>query len=470
MSRRRFLRNTLAAAGGAALLPALLPGGLRRARAAPPGSPRIVFVLEGNCVEPVAMLSPMARAAIDPLLADPIESRRNWYRSYTHDALLDDIVTPDLADAVSLSALRGPLAARSSVIYGLSNLVGGGGHTPSHGTLSCTRTVGGSPGGESIDAALARQLQEALGTPFDALRVGAGAAPLNGGTCALGRGNPAAILQKPQAAYDTFLSAVAGDLAADDRAAVLRFAREDVEHTLVGSLASDVEQAKLRSYRDSLLAVENQLGTLLEWDADTSLLPDLAHPGFSSNAHFDALGAQFAVASSALRLGLTNVAVITSATAGEFGAVSYPSLARPGVPVGRHSLHHESGNSEAHRAMIHEVSGSIVGLIAQLAGELEATDDGGDTLLDNTLIVYLGDNGETHHSSAREFPVLAVGGENLGFNHGRTLFYPRSASGAHMRLSNLWLTIAEAAGVSMSTFGDEDLARLSGGPLPSLRG
>lgn len=412
----------------------------------------------------------MARAAIDPLLADPIEARRNWYRSYTHDALLDDIVTPDLADAVSLSALRGPLAARSSVIYGLSNLVGGGGHTPSHGTLSCTRTVGGSPGGESIDAALARQLQEALGTPFDALRVGAGAAPLNGGTCALGRGNPAAILQKPQAAYDTFLSAVAGDMAADDRAAVLRFAREDVEHTLVGSLASDVEQAKLRSYRDSLLAVENQLGTLLEWDADTSLLPDLAHPGFSSNAHFDALGAQFAVASSALRLGLTNVAVITSATAGEFGGVSYPSLARPGVPVGRHSLHHESASSEAHQAMIHEVSGSIVALIAQLAGELEATDDGGDTLLDNTLIVYLGDNGETHHSSAGEFPVLAVGGENLGFNHGRTLFYPRSASGAHMRLSNLWLTIAEAAGVSMSTFGNEDLSRLAGGPLPSLRG
>ncbi|MFT5355565.1 MAG: hypothetical protein ACI9KE_002784 [Polyangiales bacterium] len=469
MSRRRFLRQSLAAAGGAALLPALLPSGPKRARAAAPGSPRVVFVLEGNCVEPVAMLSPTARSTIDSQLSAPVEARRNWYRSYEHDSLIE-VGTPDVADAISLEALRGPLASRSSVIYGLSNLVGGGGHTPLHGALSCTRTVGGSPGGQSIDAALASRFQDAFGTPFDAIRVGAGSAPLNGGTCSLRRGTPAAILQKPRAAYDTFLSAVAGDMAAEDRAAILQFAREDVEHTLVGSLASDVEQAKLRSYRDSLVAVENQLGTLLEWDADPGLLPSLDLPGFASSDHFAALGAQFAVASSALRLGLTNVAVITSATAGEFGGVSYPSLARPGVPIGRHSLHHEAGGSDAHQAMIHEVSGNIVSLIAQLASDLEATDDGGDTLLDNTLIVYLGDNGETHHSSAREFPILAIGGENLGFTHGRTLFYPRSASGAHMRLSNLWLTIAEGAGFSMPSFGNEDLGRLTGGVLPALRG
>ncbi|MFT5355032.1 MAG: hypothetical protein ACI9KE_002245, partial [Polyangiales bacterium] len=35
---------------------------------------------------------------------------------------------------------------------------------------------------------------------------------------------------------------------------------------------------------------------------------------------------------------------------------------------------------------------------------------------------------------------------------------------------NLWLTIAEGAGFSMPSFGNEDLGRLTGGVLPALRG
>ena len=470
-TRRHWMRDVVAGAGGMLLLPALLPRATRKVRAAPNGSPRFVFVIEGNCVEPVAMLSPSARSTLDGMLAEPIGGKRNWYREYRHDSLIE-LGTSDLDSAKSLGALGGDLASRASVLYGLSNKAGGGGHTSFHGTLTCTRTVGGSPGGQSIDALLAESLSRDSSTPFDAVRVGAGNAPLNGGTCARAAGAPAAILQRAATAYRTYLGAVAGDPSALDRSEMLAFAREDVEHALGETIAGASEQEKLRTYLRALEENERQLAALAGWDADASLLPagPDGDPRFSSNQHFDVLGAQFATVSSALRLGLTNVAVITSATAGEFGSVSYPSLARPGVPIRRHDCHHESASSAAHQDMIHEVSGTIVGLLAQLARELEATPDGdGATLLDNTVILYLGDNGETHHSSASEFPVLAVGGERLGFTHGRTLVYPRLGSDGHRRMSNLWMTLAAAAGYPRDTFGGEDFSRLVGGELPALR-
>ncbi len=470
-SRRHWMRGVLAGGAGLALLPAILPRGARRVRAAAPGSPRFVFVIEGNCVEPVAMLSPTARAALDGMLAEPIDDKRNWYRQYRQDSLIE-LGTPDLDAAKSLGALGADLRGRASVLYGLSNKAGGGGHTPHHGTLTCTRTVGGSPGGQSIDSVLAESLSRDLGTPFDAIRVGAGSAPLNGGTCAHAAGAPAAILQRPTTAFQTYLGAVAGDPSALDRAEMLAFAREDVEHALGESIAGAHEQEKLRTYLRALEENERQLDALVGWDADASLLPagPETDPRFTSGRHFDALGAQFAVASSALRLGLTNVAVITSATSGEFGAVAYPSLERAGVPTGRHNLHHESAGSTAHQDMIHEVSATIVSHLAQLARDLEDTPDGdGASLLDNTVILYFGDNGETHHSSASEFPVLAVGGEGLGFGHGRTLVYPRLGSDGHLRMSNLWMSLLAGAGYPRDTFGGEDFGRLLGGELPAFR-
>lgn len=464
--RRAFLRSSLAAAGGAALL----PWSARTARADVQGSPRFVFVLEGNCVEPIAMLSPTAEDAINSSLRAPIDGRRNWYRDYTHSDVLS-VPTGDLASAKSLGDL-GELASRASVLYGLSNKAGGGGHTPHHGTLSCRRTVGGSPGGETIDSLLARQLLEEYGAPFEAVRVGAGARALNLGTCATGRGAPAAILQQAQTAYDTFIGPVTGSDAAVRRGEMLRFAREDVRHTIDGSPAAASERQKLEDYFEALERMEAQTETLGGWSTNPAYLP--AAPGddsrYASSAHFDELGAQFAVATSALRLGLTNVAVVTSATSGEFARVSYPSMARAGIPSDRHNLHHQSGTAAA-QDLIHAVSGRIVQEIATMARALEATPDGdGDTLLDNTVIVYLGDNGETHHSTASEFPVLTLGGDNLGFVGGRTLFYSPLNTPEHRRLSNLWMSLSAAAGFERSTFGGEDFTRFAGGALPGLLG
>ena len=46
-------------------------------------------------------------------------------------------------------------------------------------------------------------------------------------------------------------------------------------------------------------------------------------------------------------------------------------------------------------------------------------------MLANTAIVYMSDNGEQHHSTVRDWPILVMGGRNMRLNlNGRTGIYP----------------------------------------------
>jgi hypothetical protein len=98
-------------------------------------------------------------------------------------------------------------------------------------------------------------------------------------------------------------------------------------------------------------------------------------------------------------------------------------------------------------------------------------ESGEGSMLDHTLIVYVGDNGEQHHSSAREFPVLLIGGGALGMNAGgRTVVYPGLDDPEHRQLSNLWNTVGYLAGYEVDDFGSEGPSRVQQGPLHELLG
>jgi arylsulfatase A-like enzyme len=92
-------------------------------------------------------------------------------------------------------------------------------------------------------------------------------------------------------------------------------------------------------------------------------------------------------------------------------------------------------------------------------------------MLDNTVIVFIADNGEQHHSTASEFPVVLIGGKNLGLNTGgRTIVYPgvNSVAPVHRQVSNLWNTLGHLAGEDLNTFGAEGPHRIAPGPLSEL--
>ena len=114
---------------------------------------------------------------------------------------------------------------------------------------------------------------------------------------------------------------------------------------------------------------------------------------------------------------------------------------------------------------IRDVNRAQVAAIA--AGARRLADAG---LLDRTVIVWVGDNGEQHHSTASEFPILLLGGSGVGLRSGgRTVVYPGVNSSENRQLSNLWNTMGYLAGESLDTFGGEegDL-RKAAGPLAEL--
>jgi hypothetical protein len=179
------------------------------------------------------------------------------------------------------------------------------------------------------------------------------------------------------------------------------------------------------------------------------------------------LEAQFQIATTALLGGLTNTVVLASGTSGF--DVRYDSI----IPtIGRHDLQHGVENA-ANWTAIAAVTRKHVELCANLARTLAATPEVGasGSMLDHTVILFLSDNGEQHHSEAVEWPMLLLGGNALGMKtDGRTVIFPAMGETQHRQVSNVFNTLGHAAGdASFNLFGAEGTTRIAPGPLSELR-
>ncbi|ATB31978.1 DUF1552 domain-containing protein [Melittangium boletus] len=463
MKRRTLLRGL-----GAGLFAPFMKEAF--ARAVTPS--RLVLVLECNGIYPQAFLTTRARNALG---AAAIGSRHLFSHVYPAKPLVLQ------GDALSSALCLGPLAAsagnssleqRSAVVLGLSSTIAGGGHSSGTGALSCA--VHGA--GATLDAVLAPRLKR--NAPFDALRLGTSSARVSivYETCSHGPRKPAGILVNPALAYDsTFGSLIGGAATGRDRGQLFDFARDDVKAALATFRGNSNERLKLeryltsleslRSREDVLRSMADQVRPLLPPPpAENPLLRDPSNPPDS----LAWIEAQFQIATASLLGGLTHLVVLASGTSGF--DVSYPSSI---AGEARHNLQHgidAGGNWNA----IAAVTRRHVELVARLARTLEATPEVGasGSMLDHTAIVFMSDNGEQHHSTAREWPMLLVGGNALGLKtDGRTVVFPEEGKASNRQVSNLFNSLGHAFGdSSFDTFGQEGTARITPGPLSELYG
>jgi hypothetical protein len=487
LTRRRLLAGLGFGAAGALFTPLL-----RDALAKAVPARRFVFVVEGNCIEPAALMSAATRTAIAADATGPIDDQRWMYNLYGHGSTLE--TSGDLGTAPALSALLDDgsgvdLSAKSAVVLGLSSTITGGGHSTHFGALSCSRSRASRPAGQTIDAWLAEQAGVTASTPFDAVRVGvdSSGAILGNSTCAFGVARSAPVTLDPTLAYNNlfgFLPGSSGEADFARRTDLLDFAADDVNVALGAFAGNSAERAKLEQYLTSLEAIRARQDDLAAiaaaidpYDPSTAFpAPEdpSTNPLYGTGDHLDALEAQFENVTAALLGGLTHVAVITSGTGGGFGYMNYARVFAdfPGVDdqLGRHDLHHGSASNPEYVQAIHAVSAEHVRMIATMARALDAVPEGNGTMLDHTAIVYVSDNGEQHHSTASEWPVLLVGGSELGLRtEGRSLVFPGTGEAAHRQLSNLFNTLGHAAGVELNDFGEEGLTRVAEGPLSELQ-
>ena len=88
-------------------------------------------------------------------------------------------------------------------------------------------------------------------------------------------------------------------------------------------------------------------------------------------------------------------------------------------------------------------------MLAYLLEKLQASPDGDGTLLDHSLILFGGGMGDGNLHRHADLPCLMAGKLGGAFKPGRHLRYP-----ADTPMSNLLLTVLDAAGVPLEKLGD----------------
>jgi hypothetical protein len=129
-----------------------------------------------------------------------------------------------------------------------------------------------------------------------------------------------------------------------------------------------------------------------------------------------------------------------------------------GVEEGHHELSHEPDSNEKAKEKLIKINTWFAGEFAYMAKRLAETPEpaGEGSMLDNTLLVWTNELGKGNTHTLDNIPYVMVGG-GFGFKMGRSLKFDKAA---HNRL---WMSVAQAMGHDLKTFGKKELCE--GGAL-----
>ncbi len=446
VDRRDFLKGVSLGTGAILLSPML-----QRLHAQASGNAnlpkRFVFVVESNGVRP------------EQLAPSGIERRPRPQRPMNGPGELVDVSLNDRDLPFSLE----PVARyknRMTIVQGLSGRVCGGGHSNNFqalGAFGAGRGAGGESraiDAETIDGALAKH----LGGIFPHIGLGISKRAENSiiyNISAWDRGKALPTVVNPMLAYNTLFGSAAGGSAQQEFAArknVLDFLIEDVNR-LENNLASP-ERQMLGDYLEAFEGLRDRQSRLNEIQHTLRQQAPVVNDKFTSEVETDRLDAMFDIGAAALTCGLTNVLTLSSAAGVRDFDITFRGL---GINLDKHSIGHGRGYQGRTWADLYNVIRRYhFTLIAGLMQKLERVREGDGTMLDNTLIVYLSDGAESHHSRCWEWPMVLLGNVNNRLRTGRYIDYPGYGQSGHRTTANMYVTFLQLAGSQRETFGMTD--------------
>jgi hypothetical protein len=406
---------------------------------------RFVFVVESNGVPPQQML-------LEGMQRKDFEGKPG--RPFL------DVSLADKALPMSLE----PVARwkdRVTIVQGISGRVCGGGHSNNFMALGA---FGGGRGngngestkinGETVDGALARQIPGI----FPHVGIGMSKRPENNviyNISAEGPDRPLPTVVSPTFAYASLFGSVAEGQSKELFVAnsnLLDFMRDDIRR--VESRLAAPEREQLGSYLETYESLRNRQSRLNEVEHTLRKHAPVASDKYTSPVEIDRLDAMFDIGACALISGLTNVMTISSAAGIRDFDVTFTGL---GIKKDKHQIGH--GSSDGGRTYL-ELYNMMrrwhFDRIAELMAKLERVPEGDGTMLDNTLIIYLSDGADSHHSRCWEWPMVMLG--NLGgrLRTGRYIDYPSYGTKGHRTISNMYTTLLQLAGADVEFFGQVD--------------
>ena len=267
-------------------------------------------------------------------------------------------------------------------------------------------------------------------------------------TSAQGKDKPIAFYTKPSRAYKELFGVIDSGAAGDEyqvQSGILDFFAEDTKRIQSNIAGPEREQLdrylhafdSIRKSRKEVEAIQDKLkkhAPKVTGEIDPNAVPDIIA------GHTD-------IAIASLLSGLTNVVTLRFDL---LGSTSYPGIG---------GLHGGVGHGQVKNILKarKEICGIHFEQISRMATALDSIPEGEGTMLDNTVFVYTSDNGETHHSSGVNYPVMLLG--NLGGRLASQRYFSpgneqtdRNKPG-YTRLGDVWATLLAATGLPYKDFG-----------------
>ncbi len=442
MNRRDALKGLSLGAGTVVLSPVLASLQARAAGTAKTPK-RFVFVVESNG------FTPQQAAPVDYERKPRPQRPMNGPAEFV-DFSLEGHKLPPALDPLT------PWQDRVTIVQGLSGRIAGGGHSNNFAALGCFPAQGESQAiaGPTIDG----QLAKAVPGIFPHIGLGISKRLENSvlyNVSALGRDKGLPTMCKPDQAYAALFGSVANGAAKEEFAAknnLLDFLKDDVKR--VESKLAGPEREQFGAYLETFETLRDRQSRLNEIEDTLREKGPVTNDKYASTVETDRLDAMFDIGAAALICGLTNVLTLSSAAGVRDFDICFTGL---GLTKGKHHTGH--GGSQNGMTW-YEVSQMIrrfhFTLIARLAKKLEAVTEGNGTMLDNTVIIYLSDGAEAHHSRCWEWPMVLLGNIEGKLNTGRYIDYPSYGQPKHRTTANMYVTLLQLAGSSQESFGVAD--------------
>jgi hypothetical protein len=440
---RRDALKFLGLSAGAAFLSPILTRLQAQAGGAPVTAKRFVFVVESNGVRP------------EQLAPSGLERKPREQRAFNGPAELLDISLKDKDLPFSLEPIKA-WKDKVTIVQGLSGRICGGGHSNNFGALGCfpTPREGRNITDETIDGALAK----AIPGIFPHIGLGISKRLENNviyNISAWGPNKGLPTMCKPDQAYSTLFGSVADGAAKQEFAAknnLLDFLKDDVKRAEANLAGPEREQ--FSAYLETFETLRNRQSRLNEIEHTLREKGPVVSDKYKSPVETDRLDAQFDLGAAALICGLTNVLTLSSAAGiGDFD-ITFKGL---GLNIDKHSIGHGgSFQGKTWSDLYNIIRRYHFDLIAGLMRKLEKVKEGDGTMLDNTVIVYLSDGAEAHHSRCWEWPMVVIGNMGGKLKTGRYIDYPGYGHKGHRTTANMYVTLLQLAGSQRDSFGMAD--------------
>jgi hypothetical protein len=348
------------------------------------------------------------------------------------------------------------------ILQGLNGQVCGGGHSTSHGALGAYNTRDGKVVHDAtVDCVLGRQ----AATVFENVVLGISAEDRDVifNCSAYGPNQSAATFCNPASAHQRIFGPLAGADSTRRQEFLLDYLKDDIRAArqhLPGE-----EKGKLDAYLDAYehIRVRNERVRATVEAARRKPSGEGREPsgagrrdeppgGLRRTATLpeDRLDAHFELAAATLISGLTDVVTIASGVGFRHFNIQFTKLASQSKHPMGHAIIAGNPNAiaeaEAIRAFHFE-------LIARTMRKLEAIPEGNGTMLDNTVVVYLSDAADKHHTQCLEWPCVLLGGAPRLKLDGRYLVYPNRGRSGWRTVNTIHNALLHAAGFPDESFG-----------------